>query len=105
MFTIIQLCFFAGVFMVQNTKSIAIAFPFMMLMCIPGRLYLLPKIFENWELLLLDGEEEEIEHWIQQKENIGETVHIEPDDGSGDEQDAEINSSKRFPIRLLEDEE
>jgi hypothetical protein len=105
MFTIIQLCFFAGVFMVQNTKSIAIAFPFMTLMCIPGRLYLLPKIFENWELLLLDGEEEEIEHWIQQKENIGETVHIEPDDGSGDEQDAEINSSKRFPIRLLEDEE
>lgn len=91
MFTIFQLCFFIGVFMVQNTKSVAIGFPFMTLLCIPGRLWLLPKFFENWELLLLDGEEEEIEHWIEQKESIGNTMHIEDDE-------SDLNVSFPIPI-------
>jgi hypothetical protein len=70
MYTVCQMMFFAGVFVVQNTKAIAIVFPFMTLMCIPGRLWLLPKIFEGWELLLLDGEEEEIQEWIDEKEKL-----------------------------------
>ena len=68
LYTFLQIVFFCGVFVVQNTQSIAIIFPFMTLLCIPGRLLLLPKFFEGWELLLLDGEDEEIEHWIALKE-------------------------------------
>jgi len=68
LFTVLEICFFCGVFIVQNTKSIAIIFPFMTLLCIPGRLFLLPKFFEGWELLLLDGENEMIEEWIALKE-------------------------------------
>jgi hypothetical protein len=95
MYTVCQMMFFAGVFVVQNTKAIAIAFPFMTLMCIPGRLWLLPKIFEGWELLLLDGEEEEIQEWIDEKERVTTdrlvanmeplSVHVFVDDGSDSE--------------------
>ena len=63
-----QIVFFMGVFIVQNTQAIAIIFPFMTLMCIPGRLYVLPKFLEGWELLLLDGHEEEIDEWLAIKE-------------------------------------
>ena len=52
----------------QNTRSIAIIFPFMTLLCIPGRMYVLPKFMEGWELLLLDGHEEDIQVWIAIKE-------------------------------------
>jgi len=68
LFTVLEICFFMGVFIVQNTESIAIIFPFMTLLCIPGRLFLLPKFFQGWELLLLDGENEMIEEWIALKE-------------------------------------
>jgi hypothetical protein len=95
MYTVCQMMFFAGVFVVQNTKAIAIVFPFMTLMCIPGRLWLLPKIFEGWELLLLDGEEEEIQEWINEKERVTTdrlVANMEPlsvrvlvDDGSDSE--------------------
>lgn len=67
MFTVFQILFFCGVFVVQNVKAIAIIFPFMTLLCIPGRLFLLPKFFAGWELLLLDGEGEEIEEWLEAK--------------------------------------
>lgn len=87
LYTVLQCFFFAGVFMVQNTKSIAIAFPFMTLACIPGRLYLLPKIFEGWELLLLDGEEEEIERFIEEKESVTITVHSGDDNIDDEESD------------------
>ena len=73
--------------MVQNTKSIAIAFPFMTLACIPGRLYLLPKIFEGWELLLLDGEEEAIERFVEEKESVTITVHSGDDNIDDEESD------------------
>ena len=67
-YTIFQMVFFAGVFVVQNIKQISIAFPFMTLLCIPARLYLAPKFFEGWELCLLDGEDDQIEEWIDAKE-------------------------------------
>lgn len=76
-YTVLQIVFFCGVFLVQNIKVIAIAFPFMTLLCIPGRLYLLPKFFEGWELLLLDGEEEKIAEWVEAKET-SETAHTGP---------------------------
>lgn len=68
MFTCFQIFFFGLVFFVQNYKPIAIAFPFMTLLCIPGRLFLLPKFFENWELCVLDDEDEMIEEWVEAKE-------------------------------------
>ena len=40
----------------------------MTLLCIPARIYFLPKFFENWELCLLDDEEDVIEQWIEAKE-------------------------------------
>mmetsp|Transcript_6954 Transcript_6954/g.13128 ORF Transcript_6954/g.13128 Transcript_6954/m.13128 type:complete len:601 (-) Transcript_6954:155-1957(-) len=81
MYTVMQIIFFCGVFVVQNIKAIAIAFPFMTLMCIPGRLWLLPKFFEGWELMLLDGEAEEIEEWIEKKERAVNDLHMDEEDG------------------------
>jgi hypothetical protein len=40
----------------------------MTLLCIPARLYLFPKFFEGWELLLLDGEDDDIDEWVEAKE-------------------------------------
>ncbi|KAG7339203.1 HCO3- transporter family protein [Nitzschia inconspicua] len=68
MYTCIQIFFFGLVFFVQNYKKIAIAFPLMTLLCIPARLYLLPRIFENWELCVLDDEDDIIEEWVTAKE-------------------------------------
>jgi len=84
LYTFLQMCFFMGVFIVQNTKSIAIIFPFMTLLCIPGRLYVLPRFLEGWELLLLDGYEEEIDEWLSIKE--GRKVEAEIEVEAGDEE-------------------
>ena len=64
LFTIIELFFFAMLYFVKSYKKIAIAFPVMILLCIPVRIYLLPKIFSDDELVLLDGSPEDIETWI-----------------------------------------
>ncbi|KAL3908302.1 MAG: hypothetical protein SGPRY_009851 [Prymnesium sp.] len=68
MFTCLEICFFCGVFCVMNIKAISIAFPFMTMLCIPGRLFLLPRFFEGWELVLLDGDDEEIAEWVNARE-------------------------------------
>lgn len=64
LFTMIELFFFAMLYAVKSFKAIAIAFPVMILLCIPVRIYLLPKIFSDDELVLLDGSPEDIETWI-----------------------------------------
>jgi len=64
LFTAIELLFFAMLYVVKSFKMIAIAFPIMILLCIPVRIYLLPKIFSEDELILLDGSPEAIERWI-----------------------------------------
>ncbi|CAB9496648.1 Electroneutral sodium bicarbonate exchanger 1 [Seminavis robusta] len=66
-YTIIQMLFFCGVFGVMNVKAISIAFPFMTFLCIPARLFFLPKFFKGWELCVLDGEDDQIEEWTQAK--------------------------------------
>ena len=75
LFTGIQLFFFVLLYIVKNAKPIAIAFPVMILLCIPVRIYLLPKIFTTEELILLDGAPEAIEGWIleqlEAKKNAG----------------------------------
>jgi uncharacterized integral membrane protein len=67
-YTFLQIFFFSLIFIVQNIKAISILFPFMTLLCIPARIYFLPKFLEGWELLLLDGEDEDIAEWITAKE-------------------------------------
>jgi len=67
LFTAIELLFFAMLYAVKSLKTIAIAFPVMILLCIPVRIYLLPRIFSEDELTLLDGSPEEIEAWILTK--------------------------------------
>jgi hypothetical protein len=68
LYTVFQILFFGVVFTVMNFPSIAIVFPLMTLLCIPARLYFLPRFFEGWELMLMDGEDEQIQEWITAKE-------------------------------------
>lgn len=67
MYTFMQMIFFCGVFGVMNVKQIAIVFPFMTFLCIPARLFFLPRFFKGWELCLLDGEDDAIEEWSEAK--------------------------------------
>jgi len=97
LYTFVQIAFFCGVFLVQNFQVIAIAFPFMTLLCIPARLYLLPRIFKGWELLLLDGDEEQIDEWIDLKENR-KTVRLAleaADDSEGASDDNEATPEEK----------
>jgi uncharacterized integral membrane protein len=92
-YTLIQIFFFALVFIVQNFKAIAIVFPLMTLLCIPARLYFLPRFFEGWELMLLDGEDEQIREWEEAKQQsmlssdelrVGTKHDMKVDDGDDD---------------------
>eukprot|EP00522_Entomoneis_paludosa_P018202 CAMPEP_0172446898 /NCGR_PEP_ID=MMETSP1065-20121228/6351_1 /TAXON_ID=265537 /ORGANISM="Amphiprora paludosa, Strain CCMP125" /LENGTH=619 /DNA_ID=CAMNT_0013198087 /DNA_START=229 /DNA_END=2088 /DNA_ORIENTATION=+ len=67
LYTVLQLFFFGLVFLVQNMSAISIIFPLMTLLCIPARLYFLPRFFSGWELCLLDGDDEEIAKWVSLK--------------------------------------
>lgn len=64
LYTILQLVMFGLLYGVKNYKTISIGFPLFILLCIPVRLYVLPKIFTEDELTLLDGTPEEIESWL-----------------------------------------
>jgi hypothetical protein len=92
LYTVLQIIFFLGVFFVQNTQSIAIIFPFMTLLCIPGRLYVVSRFMENWELCLLDGYHEDIDEWISRKEGTFQSskkAGVEVDDGAQEEAESE----------------
>jgi len=73
-YTMFQFLFFGIVCVVREVKSISIAFPVMVLMCIPARLYLHPRLFTKDELTLLDGSPEEIETWLLKNDPEGEAV-------------------------------
>jgi len=60
LFTGIQLLLFVILYIVKAIKVIAIAFPIVIALCIPIRLYVLPKIFTPHELVLIDGNDDEI---------------------------------------------
>lgn len=97
MYTLIEMCFFGLVFFVQNTKAIAIAFPLMTFLCIPARLFFLSRVFEGWELLLLDGDDIEIDRWIALKERNEQAENAIPvqmgfEDGI-EEEDLSIESA------------
>jgi hypothetical protein len=84
-YTLIQMVFFGLIFFVQNYGPIRIAFPLMTFLCIPARLFFLPLFFEGWELLLLDGDDEEIDEWIALKEDTTQNIVIEGGTINGDD--------------------
>eukprot|EP00559_Dactyliosolen_fragilissimus_P003061 CAMPEP_0184864530 /NCGR_PEP_ID=MMETSP0580-20130426/15285_1 /TAXON_ID=1118495 /ORGANISM="Dactyliosolen fragilissimus" /LENGTH=628 /DNA_ID=CAMNT_0027363365 /DNA_START=8 /DNA_END=1894 /DNA_ORIENTATION=- len=82
LYTGIQLFMFILLYVIKSIKVIAIAFPVVIALCIPLRIYVLPKIFTSSELLLLDGEDEEIERWtIERTEEDAriKMIHVEDD--------------------------
>ena len=46
--------------MIKSVKSVSIMFPLIIALCIPVRLYLMPKIFSPAALVLIDGDDDEI---------------------------------------------
>jgi len=68
LFTAIQLFFFAALYVVKSIKVIAIAFPILIALCIPVRVYLLPKIFTRDELILIDSDPDQVKMWIAKRE-------------------------------------
>jgi uncharacterized integral membrane protein len=67
LYTGLQIFFFSLIFVVQNMSVISIIFPLMTLLCIPARLYFLPRFFTGWEMLLMDGDDEDIKDWVDRK--------------------------------------
>lgn len=84
-YTMFQILFFGIIFFVQNTPSVAIIFPLMTLLCIPARLYILPCFFQGWELVVLDGDDEQIEEWLEAKADSIRAFEME--EGEGSDQD------------------
>lgn len=80
LFTLIQLFFFALLYSVISIKSIAIAFPICIALCIPIRLYVLPKIFTEDELILIDSDPQSVKLWIAQQTPEDEEVELLADD-------------------------
>jgi len=95
LFTAIQLFFLAALYVVKSIKMIAIAFPILIALCIPVRIYLLPKIFTKDELILIDSDPKTVKMWITNKEHEeelllgGEGYDGENDDVSKHEHDEE----------------
>ena len=64
----------------------------MTLLCIPARLFFLPRFFEGSELCLLDGDDFEIKAWVDKKRHAqhslrfadAEVADLEADDGEGE---------------------
>lgn len=66
-------------YVVKSTAVIAIAFLVMIFAIIPIRSFLLPRIFTKDELVVLDGDDEEIEEYLADKETT--EVIMGSDDG------------------------
>lgn len=100
LFTVIQLFFFAALYAVKSIKVIAIAFPILIALCIPARIYLLPKIFTKDELILIDSDPNTVKMWITNKEQEeelllgGEGVDDEVEDGYVSKHDEEEGGIK-----------
>ena len=82
LFTAIQLGLFVLLYTVKAIKTIAIAFPLIIACCIPIRLYLLPKIFTEKELTMIDSDEEAVKNWLLAHAKVGDETQKAPE---GDE--------------------
>ena len=86
LFTAIQLFFFASLYVVKSIKVIAIAFPILIALCIPVRIFLLPKIFNQDELILIDSDPNTVKMWIANKEQEEELL-LGGEDGEDNAED------------------
>mmetsp|Transcript_5040 Transcript_5040/g.10997 ORF Transcript_5040/g.10997 Transcript_5040/m.10997 type:complete len:646 (-) Transcript_5040:24-1961(-) len=88
MFTFCQVLLFILLTVFRSVKVIAIAFAVVIKICIPIRMYLLPRWFTEEELILLDGEDDEIEALVEKFENDG---HVEEIVDEAEDQNAAFN--------------
>lgn len=79
MFTGIQIFCFVMLLVFRSIKVIAIAFPIIIKLCIPIRMFILPKIFSNEELLLVDTDEATVNEYLEYKQ--GKYNNKDPEKG------------------------
>jgi len=93
LFTAIQLFLFIALYVVKAIKAIAIAFPIIIALCIPIRLYVLPRWFTTDELSLLDGDDEQIRDCLERSDEVGFDFNADALDAKscGDHEDREDN--------------
>jgi len=68
LYTGIQLLLFALLYTVMSINQIAIIFPTLILLFIPCRIYVLPRIFTEDELVMIDSDEGTVKLWIAKNE-------------------------------------
>jgi uncharacterized integral membrane protein len=103
LYTILQIVFFLGIFVVMNTPGASIVFPFMTFLCIPARLFLLPRFFAGWELLLLDGDSDKIEEWVDAKVESIRGFEAHKNDQTGVTDVEAFNGSDRMSESIVEE--
>lgn len=69
MFTGIQIFCFVMLLVFRSIKVIAIAFPIIIKLCIPIRMFLLPRIFSTEELILIDTDETTVGEYLEYKKD------------------------------------
>jgi len=70
-YTFYQLALFIMLYVVKSIKSIAIAFPIIIALCVPVRSYFMPKQFTPEELIFLDGDDDEIADLVKSIDDGG----------------------------------
>ena len=68
-FTLIQIFLFMCLLVFRSISAIAIAFPIIIKLCIPVRMYLLPRWFSTEELIMIDTDDETVQAYLAYKEN------------------------------------
>ena len=91
LFTAIQLGLFVLLYVVKAIKTIAIAFPIIIALCIPIRLYVLPRIFTQEELVMIDSDEETVKKWFAAKAIAEKHVLFSDHDGEDEGGDADVD--------------
>jgi hypothetical protein len=97
-YTIIQLISFAVLYMVKSIDVIASAFPIIIFSNIPICLFLLPRIFSKDELVMLDGDDTEIEAYLAAKEMV---KIVDVSMGSDDGKFKRLDTS---PLSMVDDD-
>jgi hypothetical protein len=95
LFTAIQLSLFVLLYVVKAIKTIAIAFPVIIALCIPARLYLLPMIFTQEELVMIDTDERTVKKWLAAKTAAEKQVSFSDDEAEGrNDNDKDIENQR-----------
>ena len=94
LFTVIQMAVFILLYAVKAIKPIAIAFPVVIALCIPFRMYVLPRIFTEKELVMIDSDDAVVAEWLSNN-----TKELDDDDkgGAGTPSVQSMTSDEQFP--------